>query len=209
MDRCSYNRSLAGRSGSWPRNNSMNRSRYNRAGSLRSFASFPGPVIVVVTRPDGRRIHGEWLPETRRIRFAIAFGAWASGLVSSCVLGGTASVKVVLNQRDASRSGSPGHGRVVRCGTAYGQLITAFVAVLNDGTYGLMGSLDVDDESRSFISGRGHNAGACSECVTAEPLPRKCGRMRERQAFRRRCALARDPLQLQSVVNGALRIEAS
>ena len=30
VDRCSYNRSLAGRSGSRPRNNSMNRSRNNR-----------------------------------------------------------------------------------------------------------------------------------------------------------------------------------
>ena len=34
-----------------------------------------GPVNGVVTRPDGRRIHGDWLPETGRIRFVIAFGA--------------------------------------------------------------------------------------------------------------------------------------
>ena len=47
VDRCSYNRSLAGRSGSWPRNNSMNRSRYNR-GWLAS-------LVNVNSRPGYRR----------------------------------------------------------------------------------------------------------------------------------------------------------
>ena len=48
-------------------------------------------------------------------------------------------------------------------GAAYGQLIIAFVAVLNDATYGLMGSLDVGDESRRSIVGVGLNASACFE----------------------------------------------
>ena len=69
---------------------------------------------------------------------------------------------------------------VVRCGIC--QLIIAFVAVLNDETDGLMGSLDVGGESRSFIFGIGHNASACFELCPAEPLPRECGRMRERLA---------------------------
>ena len=47
VHRCSYNRSLAGRSGSRPRNSSMNRSRYNR-GWLASLGR-------VVSRPGYRR----------------------------------------------------------------------------------------------------------------------------------------------------------
>ena len=176
VDRCSYNRSLAGRSGSRPRNNSMNRSRNNRAGSLRSCTSFPGPVIVDVTRPDGRRIHGEWLHETRRcdqIRDRVRRMGERLGEFMRSRRDGVGQALPVLQP---TRCFDPWQSRpwtpLFAVVAAYGQFWPnhhTFVTALNDGTDGLMGSLDVVDESRSCFFGLSGSMPTCLLRIVSPP----------------------------------------
>ena len=68
--------------------------------------------------------------------------------------------------------GSPGRGTpLVAFGPAFGQLIITSVNVWKDVTDGLLGSLHVVGEARSFFLVVGLNTRVYSECITAEPWP--------------------------------------
>ena len=86
VNRCSYNRSLAGRSGSRPRNNSMNRSRNNR-GWLAS-------LVNVNSRPGYRRRY--LLSQHKELQMRL------SSVLSIVVM--TAAITVMANTGSAAET---------------------------------------------------------------------------------------------------------
>ena len=87
----------------------------------------------------------------------------------------------VLNQLDASPSGSPGHGCVVRRGAGLWPAHHRIRAEWNDGTDGLMRSLNVVDEPRSIFFGVGLNARCLLSNVSPpNPCRHARGELRDR-----------------------------